>query len=571
MDSQLEKIRHSTSHILAAAIKKLYPKAKLGIGPAIEEGFYYDFDNLEIAERDFKKIEREMKKLIKQDLKFTKSYKTKPEAKKILRGEKYKLELLQDLKDKPSFYTSGDFTDLCKGPHIKSTKEIGAFKLLNLAGAYWKGDSKKPMLTRIYGTAFKTKKDLITYLEMLRQAELRNHVKLGKELELFSIQPEGPGFPFFHPKGMIVWNELLKYWREEHAKEGYSEVSTPIILNRALWEQSGHWENYSENMYFTQIDEQDFAVKPMNCPGGMLIYKSSLHSYRELPLRLAELGQVHRHELSGVLNGLFRVRMFTQDDSHIYCTEKQLTDEVINIIKLIDRMYKTFGLEYHMELSTRPKKSIGTDKMWKNAEAGLKSALKKIKAKYEINPEDGAFYGPKIDFHIKDSLNRTWQCATIQLDFALPERFKLTYEGEDGKKHTPVMLHRVIFGAVERFMGILIEHYAGHFPLWLAPTQVKILTVNDSNKKFAEQIEKDLKENHIRVELDSRNESIGRKVRDSIKEKTPITIVIGNKERKNKTLSIRIKDKVNHGIKLDKFIEKINRFIQEKSSEYVFK
>ena len=564
MDKQLEKIRHSSAHLLAFAVKKLYPKAKLAIGPAIEDGFYYDFDNLDISEKDLKKIEKEMKKLIKQNLKFSKKNATKAEAKKLLKGEKYKLELLKDL-SKPSFYTVGDFQDLCKGPHVKSTKEIAALKLTKIAGAYWKGESKNKMLTRIYGTAFESKEKLVNYLEFLKQAELRNHIKLGKELDLFSIQKEGPGFPFFHPKGMIVWNELLKYWREEHTKEDYLEVSTPMMLNKELWEKSGHWENYKENMYFTKIDNQDYAIKPMNCPGGILIYRNDLHSYRELPLKVAELGLVHRHELSGVLNGLFRVRMFTQDDAHIYCTEAQVKDEIVKIIKLTDKIYKTFGLEYNMELSTKPKKAIGTDKMWKTAEAALKSALKKVKAKYELNPGDGAFYGPKIDFHIKDSLGRTWQCGTIQLDFALPERFDLTYEGQDNKKHRPAMIHRTIYGGIERFYGILIEHYTGKFPLWLAPTQVRILTVSDKNKTFANKVQKKLIKNNIRVEVDDKSESIGKKVRNAQISKIPQIITIGDKEQTSKTLAVRTLDgKIKFKVKIPSFIKDLTTKIEKR-------
>jgi threonyl-tRNA synthetase len=564
MDKQLEKIRHSSAHLLAFAVKKLYPKAKLAIGPAIEDGFYYDFDNLDISEKDLKKIEKEIKKLIKQNLKFSKKNATKAEAKKLLKGEKYKLELLKDL-SKPSFYTVGDFQDLCKGPHVKSTKEIAALKLTKIAGAYWKGESKNKMLTRIYGTAFESKEKLVNYLEFLKQAELRNHIKLGKELDLFSIQKEGPGFPFFHPKGMIVWNELLKYWREEHTKEDYLEVSTPMMLNKELWEKSGHWENYKENMYFTKIDNQDYAIKPMNCPGGILIYRNDLHSYRELPLKVAELGLVHRHELSGVLNGLFRVRMFTQDDAHIYCTEAQVKDEIVKIIKLTDKIYKTFGLEYNMELSTKPKKAIGTDKMWKTAEAALKSALKKVKAKYELNPGDGAFYGPKIDFHIKDSLGRTWQCGTIQLDFALPERFDLTYEGQDNKKHRPAMIHRTIYGGIERFYGILIEHYTGKFPLWLAPTQVRILTVSDKNKTFANKVQKELIKNNIRVEVDDKSESIGKKVRNAQISKIPQIITIGDKEQTSKTLAVRTLDgKIKFKVKIPSFIKDLTTKIEKR-------
>ncbi|MCG2718748.1 MAG: threonine--tRNA ligase, partial [Nanoarchaeota archaeon] len=489
----------------------------------------------------------------------------KKEAEKILKGEHYKIELLEELEGKPIFYTNGDFTDLCKGPHVKSTGEIKAFKLMKIAGAYWKGDSNKPMLQRIYGTAFTDRKELRTYLHLLKEAEKRNHIKLGKELGLFSMHPEGPGFPFFHPKGMIVWHELMKYWKEEHDKEGYDEIKTPIILNKELWEQSGHWDHYKENMYFTKIDEGDYAIKPMNCPGGVLVYKTHLHSYREFPMKHAEVGLVHRHEMSGVLNGLFRVRVFHQDDAHIYCMEEQIKDEVIKIINLIDRMYKTFGLEYNMELSTKPDKSIGSDKMWKTAEASLKNALKEIKADYQLNPGDGAFYGPKIDFHIKDSLGRTWQCATIQLDFAMPERFDLTYEGADGKKHRPVMLHRVIYGAVERFLGILIEHYAGKFPTWLSPVQVVLMTVTDRNAKFAQEIYTKMKEAGIRVELDDRSESIGKKVRDNQLKKTNFMITLGDKEQEKKTLAIRTRDgKVKFGVKVDAFVKDIIKEIKER-------
>jgi len=564
MDKQLEKIRHSASHILAASIKRIYPQTKLAIGPATEDGFYYDFDNLNIKEEDFNKIEKEMNKLISQNLKFSKKYVTKQEAKKLLKNEKYKLELLEELKGKISFYTSGEFSDLCKGPHVKSTKEITAFKLLKIAGAYWKGDSKNKMLTRIYGTAFNSKKELTDYLEMLRQAELRNHIKLGKELGLFSIRPEGPGFIFWHNKGMILRNELINFWREKH-KGDYEEVSTPPILSKTLWETSGHWENYQDNMYFTKIDDQDFAIKPMNCPGGILIYKHDLHSYRELPLRVAELGLVHRHELSGVLNGLFRVRNFTQDDAHIYCAEDQIEKEIDKVILLVMDMYKTFGFnKYEFEISTKPKKYVGSDRDWSKAINVLKNVLKKRKIKFDIDEGAGVFYGPKIDIKIKDSLGRKWQCATIQYDFNLPKRFDLTYEGKDGKKHRPLMIHRVIYGSLERFIGILIEHYAGHLPLWLSPIQVKIVTVNDHCIKFAEDIANKLKESSIRVEVDDRSESIGKKVRDAQLLKIPIIITVGEKEVKEKTIAVREDGKVNFGVDISNFIDKTAKKIRER-------
>lgn len=565
MDKELEKLRHSCSHVLAQAVKKLFPNAKLGIGPAIEDGFYYDFDNVDFKEEDLERIEKEMRKIIKEKQKFKKIEVTKKKAEEMLKGEPYKLELLQELKEKPTFYQNNSFIDLCKGPHIKNTGEITAFKLMKIAGAYWKGDSNRPMLQRIYGTAFKSEKELDGYLHLLEEAEKRNHIKLGKELEIFSVHEEGPGFPFFHPKGMIIWNELMKYWREEHDKEGYLEVKTPIILNRTLWEKSGHWEHYKESMYFTKIDEKDYAIKPMNCPGGILIYKTNLHSYRELPLRIAEIGLVHRHELSGVLNGLFRVRAFHQDDAHIYCTEDQIKDEVIRIIRLTDKMYKTFNLGYHMELSTRPKKSIGTDKMWKMAENALKDALKEIKADYKLNLGDGAFYGPKIDFHIKDSLGRTWQCGTIQLDFAMPECFNLTYEGADGRKHGLAMLHRTVYGSMERFFGVLIEHYAGKFPTWLAPVQVVLMTVTDRNEKYAKEVLEKMREAGIRVELDDRSESIGKKVRDNQVKHIVYMITLGDKEQENKTLAIRTRDgKVRFGVKIDDFLKEVIKEIKER-------
>ncbi len=579
----LEIMRHSLSHIMAAAVKQLWPKVKFAIGPAIADGFYYDIDfdghsnknnkNVRIRESDLEKIEKKMNHIIKQNLPFERFEFAIEEA--ITRekeaGEIYKMELINDLKKegekKVSYYRLGDFEDLCRGPHIKSSGEIkeGSFKLTKIAGAYWRGDEKNKMLTRIYGVAFATKKELAGYLKLIEEAEKRNHIKLGKELDLFSMHEEGPGFPFIHPKGMVIWHELMKYWQEEHEQESYLEVKTPIILKKNLWEQSGHWDHYKENMYFTKIDKEDYAVKPMNCPGGVLLYKNEPHSYRELPLKIAEIGLVHRHELSGVLNGLLRVRSFHQDDAHIYCTEKQIKEEVINIIKLVDRMYKTFKLGYHMELSTKPKDSIGTVKMWQTAEKALEDALKDIKADYQLNPGDGAFYGPKIDFHIKDALGRTWQCGTIQLDFAMPERFDLVYTGSDGKDHRPVMLHRVVYGAMERFLGVLIEHYAGAFPVWLAPVQVKIISVGKDHIKYCDQLGREFKENNIRVEVDDVNETVGNKIRKAIKEKVPYMLVIGDKEIKSDKLAVRDRenDKVRQ-ISKEKFIEEIKEKLKKR-------
>lgn len=566
MDEQLHKIRHSASHVLAQAVISLYPNVKLGIGPAIEDGFYYDFDNLKITEEDLPKIEAKMKEIIKQDLKFIKLEKTKKDAEKVLIDQPYKLELLHEI-DKPTFYQDGNFIDLCAGHHVNSTKEIKAIKLLSIAGAYWKGDSKNQMLTRIYGIAFTTEDELKKYLFIREEAEKRDHRKIGKQLDLFSFHDEAPGFAFWHPKGIIIWNELLDFWRKEHKKAGYKEIKTPIVLNKELWLQSGHWDHYRESMYFTKIDEKDYAVKPMNCPGGILVYKNSLHSYRELPLRLAEVGLVHRHELSGVLAGLFRVRAFHQDDAHIYCTEEQIKSEVKKMIQLFDYFYnKIFKLEYHLELSTRPEKAMGSLELWGKAEKALAEALTEEKIDYKLNPGDGAFYGPKIDFHLKDCLGRTWQCGTIQLDFQMPERFDLSYEGADGKKHIPVMLHRTLYGSVERFIGILTEHHAGKFPLWLSPVQVKVLTVNDRNVEFAKEVVEKLKEHDIRVELDDRTETIPKKVRDAQLEKVNYSVTIGDKEIENKTLAIRSREgKVQFGVKIEDFIKQVTKEIEDKS------
>jgi threonyl-tRNA synthetase len=566
MKQNLEALRHSTSHVLAQAVLELFPKTKLGIGPSIENGFYYDFDKKDgFSPEDLKKIEKKMKEIIKSDLKIEKIQVSKQKAKTMLKGQPYKLELLEEIKGKPTFYKQGNFEDLCAGPHLKSTKEIISFKLLSTAGAYWRGDSKNKMLQRIYGTAFEEKTELKSYLHMLEEAKKRDHKKLGEKLNLFSFHEEGPGFPFFHNKGTILYNGLVNFWKDIHRKNDYQEIKTPMILNKELWLKSGHWDNYKENMYFTKIDDKDYAVKPMNCPGGILIYKHNLHSYKEFPLKVAELGVVHRHELSGVLNGLFRVRVFTQDDAHVYCTEKQLQDEIISVIQLSQEIYKTFGLDYELELSTKPEKSIGTKEMWDSAEKSLEKALKKLKLDYKLNPGDGAFYGPKIDFHIKDSLGRTWQCGTIQVDFSMPEKFDLSYDGKDGRKHRPVMIHRAILGSLERFLGILIEHYAGNFPLWLSPTQVKIITVNDKADKFAKEVLKKLKDNNIRAEIDLRQESVSKKVRDAIKEKVNYVINLGDKEVKSKKIAIRTRTgKLNFNISVDKFIKDLQKEIESK-------
>ncbi len=557
---------HSTSHVLAEAVKELYPKAKLGIGPAIENGFYYDFDTKPFKPENLKKIEKKMLEIIKANKKFVKKDIEKAEALKQFKSEPYKIELIKELPGKKvSTYTSGKFADLCKGPHIESTGKIGAVKLLRVSGAYWKGSEKNKMLQRIYGISFPDKKMLRQWLHLKEEAEKRNHLKLGKALDLFSMHAEAPGTAFIHSKGMVVLNELVKFWREEHLKADYQEISTPMILKKELWEQSGHWDHYKENMYFTQIDGEEFAVKPMNCPGGMLVYKTKRRSYRELPMRVAELGTVHRHELSGVLNGLFRVRKFTQDDAHIYCTEEQLEQEIINIIDLIDRFYKVFGFSYHVELSTKPANAMGSKKMWEVAENSLQKALQKKKMKFKINYGDGAFYGPKIDFHIKDSLGRTWQCATIQLDFSMPEKFDLSYVGKDDKQHRPVMLHRVIYGSLERFFGILIEHYGGAFPLWLAPTQVSLIPIADRHVKYAEKVKKELEEKGLRVLVDSRQESVSAKVRDAQLKKIPYILVAGDREQKDGTVTVRTRNgKVTGEIKTDKFTKKMYEEIKER-------
>lgn len=566
-------LRHTASHILAQAVKKLYPEVKLAIGPAIDTGFYYDFDaDFTFTPEMFDKIEKEIQNIIKQDYALERFELSREDAIKLMKenNESYKVELIEDLPEDAviSFYKQGDFTDLCAGPHLPSTGKVKAMKLLSVAGAYWRGDEKNKMLQRIYGTAFTKKSELEEYLHMLEEAKKRDHRKLGKELDLFSLHEEGPGFPFFHPKGMIVRNLLESYWRETHTKAGYQEIRTPIILNEKLWHQSGHWDHYQENMYFTEIDGENYAVKPMNCPGSILVYKSSMHSYKEFPLRLGELGMVHRHELSGALHGLMRVRYFTQDDAHIFMTRDQIKDEILNVIKLIDGFYKSFGFEYFVELSTRPEDSMGSDEDWQAATNGLIEALNAAELNYKINEGDGAFYGPKIDFHLKDCLGRTWQCGTIQLDFQMPERFDLTYIGSDGEKHRPVMVHRVVFGSIERFIGILIENYAGAFPTWLAPVQVRVLNITDSQKDYAKNIVETLKEKGLRVELDDRNEKIGYKIREAQLQKIPYMIVIGDKEMQAGKIALRTRKGGDLGaMELNDFITKIQEEIKTKSIE----
>ena len=540
--------RHTSAHMLAQAIKRLYPEAKFAIGPSIENGFYYDIDlDQRLTMEDLQKIEAEMKKIAKEDLKVERYELPKEEALAWAKenGEIYKEELINELPEGEviSFYKQGDFTDLCRGPHLPSTKKVKAVKLLSIAGAYWRGDEKNKMLQRIYGISFEKNKDLEDYLHLLEEAKKRDHRKLGKELELFFIPEEGPGFPLFLPKGMELKNALLKFWREIHRQDGYYEIETPIILNRHLWETSGHWYHYKENMYTVKIDEQDFAIKPMNCPGSMLYYQSKPHSYRDFPMRVAELGRVHRHELSGALHGLMRVRAFTQDDAHIFMLPEQIKDEIKGVVKLIDSVYKTFGFEYHLELSTRPEDSMGTDEEWETAENGLREALEELNLPYILNEGDGAFYGPKIDFHLKDCLGRTWQCGTIQLDMQLPQRFDISYVGQDGEKHRPVMIHRVALGSIERFIGILIEQYAGKFPVWLAPTQVKILPISDKYMDYANEVKKSFFDAGVRVEMDDRAEKIGFKIREAQLQKVPYMLVVGEKEAAENQVAVRSRDK----------------------------
>lgn len=564
-------LRHTAAHILAQAVKRLYPEAKLAIGPAIDNGFYYDFDVEEAFTMEaLEKIEEEMRKIIKEDLKLERSVMSRAEALKLMEemGEPYKKELINDLPEEEelSFFKQGEFIDLCAGPHVVSTSKVKAFKLLSVAGAYWRGSEKNKMLQRIYGTAFSKKSELEEYLNILEEAKKRDHRKLGKELKLFTIMEEGPGFPFFLPKGVIFKNKLIEYWRELHKKYGYVEIETPMILNRELWETSGHWFHYKDNMYTVNIDEQEFAIKPMNCPGGMLVYKSEVHSYRDLPIRAGELGRVHRHELSGALHGLMRVRALTQDDAHIFMLPEQIKDEIKGVVKLINEVYEKFGFKYKVELSTRPENSMGTDEEWQLAESSLQGALEEMNMEFKINKGDGAFYGPKIDFHLEDSLGRTWQCGTIQLDFQLPQRFDLNYIGRDGEKHRPIVIHRVIFGSIERFMGILIEHFAGKFPTWLSPVQVKILPISEQYNNYAEAVKNRLEENDIRVEMDLRAEKIGFKIREARNERAPYIIVVGEKEEASQSIALRSRNGGDEGnIMLEDFVTRIFQEINDKA------
>jgi threonyl-tRNA synthetase len=565
-------LRHTASHMLAQAVKRLYPDVKLAIGPAIDTGFYYDFDaDFSFTPEMLERVEKEMMKIAKEDIPLERYVLPREEAIKAEKEkeEPYKVELIEDLPEGEiiSFYKQGDFTDLCAGPHVISTGRVKAIKLLSVAGAYWRGSEKNKMLQRIYGTAFTKKSELDEYIKMLEEAKKRDHRKLGKELDLFSIHEEGPGFPFFHPKGMVVRNELEDYWRKLHVKAGYKEIKTPIILNEALWHQSGHWDHYKENMYFTKIDGENYAIKPMNCPGGILVYKNSMHSYKELPLRMGELGLVHRHEISGALHGLMRVRNFTQDDAHIFMMPSQIKNEVLGVIRLTEQVYKQFGFEYHVELSTRPENSMGSDEDWEHATNSLREALVASGLEYKINEGDGAFYGPKIDFHLRDCIGRTWQCGTIQLDFQLPERFDLNYIGEDGEKHRVVMIHRTVFGSIERFIGILIEQYAGAFPTWLAPVQVKLLPVTDRANEYARELEAKLMNMEIRVESDLRNEKIGYKIRECQMQKVPYMIILGDKEVENKNISVRSRKDGDLGaMEYDVFLSKIQEEIKKRVS-----
>lgn len=566
-----EVYRHTTSHILAQAVKNIYPTVKLAIGPAIKDGFYYDFEfKTPITQEDFPKIEAEMQRIIKANLPLVRKELSRQEAEALFRkfGEDYKIELLSAIPEREavSTYTQGEFTDLCRGPHLSSTGKVKAFKLTSVAGAYWRGDSKNKMLTRIYGTCFDKKADLEAYITRMEEAKKRDHRKLGKELDLYDILPEGPGFPFFYPKGMVLRNILENFWREEHIKAGYVEIKTPMILNRDLWYRSGHWDHYKDNMYGVKIDDEDYAIKPMNCPGGMLVYKRSLHSYRDLPIRMGELGLVHRHELSGALHGLMRVRCFTQDDAHIFMMPEQIESEIIGVVKLIDRFYKVFGFKYSVELSTRPQDFMGSVEQWDKATEALKSALNKLKQPFTVNEGDGAFYGPKIDFHLEDCIGRTWQCGTIQLDFQMPERFDLTYTGSDGEKHRPVMIHRVVFGSIERFMGILTEQYAGAFPMWLSPVQVKVLSLTERTADKCLEIAEQLREKGFRVETDNRNEKIGMKIREAQLEKVPYMLVIGDRDVEQEVVSVRDRKQGDLGaMKLEAFMEKIKKQVEEKS------
>lgn len=570
-DGGKHTLRHTASHILAQAVKRLWPEAKLAIGPAIDKGFYYDIDmEHTLTPEDLGKIEKEMSRIVKENLPITKSVMSRQEAIEFFKSknEDYKVELIEDLPEDAviSCYAQGDFIDLCAGPHVASTGKVKAFKLQSIAGAYWRGDEKNKMLQRIYGTAFEKKEELDAYLHMLEEAAKRDHRKLGKELGLFVIKEEGPGFPFFLPKGMALRNELENFWREVHHDFEYDEIRTPIILNKHLWETSGHWDHYRENMYTTIIDDEEYAIKPMNCPGGILVYQNEMHSYRDLPLRYAELGLVHRHELSGALHGLFRVRAFTQDDAHVFMLPEQMQSELIKVIELFDRIYSQFGLKYHVELSTKPDNAMGDDAIWEAATEALRNAIEAKGIDYVINPGDGAFYGPKLDYHIEDSLGRTWQCGTIQLDMNLPERFNVEYIGEDGQKHRTIMIHRACFGSMERFIGILTEHYAGAFPTWMAPVQVKVLPISEKHVEYANQLAKQMRHDYVRVEVDDRNEKIGYKIRQAQMEKIPYMLVVGDKEMEDNSVNVR-----KHGgdelgtVPFDEFFNSIKIEIKERN------
>lgn len=569
-EKAVEVIRHSSAHIMAQAVKRLYKNAKLAIGPSIANGFYYDFDiDTPIIKEDLEKIEKEMNKIVKENLKFERIDVSKEEALKIMKDndEIYKVELINDLPEgeKISLYKQGDYIDLCRGPHIPSTKYAKAFKLISVAGAYWRGNEKNKMLQRVYGIAFSNLKELEIHLHNLEEAKKRDHRKLGKELKLFTFAEEGPGFPFFLPKGVILKNSLIDFWRKIHYEAGYVEVETPIMLNKKLWETSGHWYHYKENMYTSMIDDEEFALKPMNCPGGMIVYKSDSHSYRDFPMRVGELGRVHRHELSGALHGLMRVRAFTQDDAHIFMLPEQIKSEIKGVVELIDKVYSIFGFKYHVELSTRPEDSMGSDEEWQMAEDSLRGALDELNLQYVINEGDGAFYGPKIDFHLEDSIGRTWQCGTIQLDFQLPQRFELEYVGSDNEKHRPIVIHRVIFGSIERFIGILIEHFAGKFPTWLAPVQVKVLPISDKFNNYCDEVVKQFYENGIRIEIDQRNEKIGYKIREARNERVPYIVIIGEKEEEEGNVSLRSRKNGDEGsINVIDLIERINNEIKNK-------
>ena len=570
-DGGKHTLRHTASHILAQAVKRLWPEAKLAIGPAIDKGFYYDIDmEHTLTPEDLGKIEKEMSRIVKENLPITKSVMSRQEAIEFFKSknEDYKVELIEDLPEDAviSCYAQGDFVDLCAGPHVVSTGKVKAFKLQSIAGAYWRGDEKNKMLQRIYGTAFEKKEELDAYLHMLEEAAKRDHRKLGKELGLFVIKEEGPGFPFFLPKGMALRNELENFWREVHHDFEYDEIRTPIILNKHLWETSGHWDHYRENMYTTIIDDEEYAIKPMNCPGGILVYQNEMHSYRDLPLRYAELGLVHRHELSGALHGLFRVRAFTQDDAHVFMLPEQMQSELMKVIELFDRIYSQFGLKYHIELSTKPDNAMGDDAIWEAATEALRNAIEAKGIDYVINPGDGAFYGPKLDYHIEDSLGRTWQCGTIQLDMNLPERFNVEYIGEDGQKHRTIMIHRACFGSMERFIGILTEHYAGAFPTWMAPVQVKVLPISEKHVEYANQLAKQMRHDYVRVEVDDRNEKIGYKIRQAQMEKVPYMLVVGDKEMEDNSVNVR-----KHGgdelgtVPFDEFFNSIKIEIKERN------